>query len=87
MSKVMNTSTNVHNVTEIIVKEDHTDEVKWLTIKLKSELGSHDVTIFDGVILDLVNACEKALHRDIEVIREKLDKLKEVVRMVLLLTH
>jgi hypothetical protein len=73
----MSTSTNVHGTIEVIVREEIGESgTKWLDIVLTG--ADHRVTIFGVEILDLVNACEKALHKDRDELIEKLDKLKEV---------
>jgi hypothetical protein len=62
---------------EIIVREDTGDsDLKWLDITFDG--GGHRITVFDCEILDLVNACEKALHKDRDELIEKLDKIKGV---------
>ena len=60
----MLTSTNVHNVKEIVAKEDSGEMARWVTLEFKGELGQHEVTIFNTTILDFVNALEKALHEE-----------------------
>jgi len=60
----MNTSTNVHNVDNIKVAQDSSENIKWLNISFDGKMGTHKVTVFHKDLLDLFNACEKALHEE-----------------------
>ena len=66
----MLTSTNVHNVKEIVVKEDSNaltlggEKTHWVSLEFKGDMGQHEITIFNTTILDFVNALEKALHEE-----------------------
>ena len=64
----MTTSTSAHGITEIIVEDGAADGIHWLDIYLngKTYEGNTRLTVHGMSILDLVNACERALHKDNE---------------------
>ena len=60
----MSISVNIHRTTSVALHEDSGEKAKWVMFKFNNKDGlSHDITVFDITLYDIVNACEKALHK------------------------
>lgn len=61
----MSITLNIHGTKKIIVSQDDSNGSKWITLDFNGD-DRNSVTVFDLTLLDLVNALEKALHKEDE---------------------
>ena len=61
----MSMTLNIHGTKRVIASQDNNNGTKWITLDFNGD-DRNSVTVFDLTLLDLVNALEKALHKEDE---------------------
>ena len=65
----MSASMNIHHAKSIAVADFYEDGIEWFNIVLTGKYpDQHTITVFDMTVRDLYNACERALHEDVELV-------------------